>query len=335
MTILTYVSTYLPTAIQSARLLHQQSTSPRTSFAHVASATPPQVDHEPLPSKLHPTPFPSRIHNKMSDQQILAGMDRPTNSIVDHHVCDRCRSIPWAALRGDRPKVFIPESRQTLGRSACRICRMLATAVPFWKYVSDFHYLGFGDGRDRGQLVAIPIENIFTDGWHEFGDDPVLLAIDFDGEDQVGSGWLRLGKAAREYDKDIMPIVPETVDFAFARRCLARCRLQEGSHKQCAGLTKYGFSCDERNNTLVPYPSRLRVIDCSSDQLDVVSPCLEVEYVALSYVWGLPPANAATEPYSRVVMDAIKATRLMGFRYLWVDRHVCVFTSHTCDRLSC
>ncbi|KAI0126169.1 heterokaryon incompatibility protein-domain-containing protein [Xylariales sp. AK1849] len=61
-----------------------------------------------------------------------------------------------------------------------------------------------------------------------------------------------------------------------------------------------------------------QVIDCSHDPPKIERHSMQVEYVALSYVWNSSPdpPGAMTE----VILDAIEATRRLGFRYLWVDR---------------
>jgi hypothetical protein len=41
-------------------------------------------------------------------------------------------------------------------------------------------------------------------------------------------------------------------------------------------------------------------------------------YVALSYVLG---QNTSTSTWPKVVLDAIDATRKLGFDYFWIDRH--------------
>jgi hypothetical protein len=78
----------------------------------------------------------------------------------------------------------------------------------------------------------------------------------------------------------------------------------------------------------------LLVIDSNTNEL--VSTDEETEYVALSYVWGVPSevqkaadaVNAALPSSSRLpdylpatVKDAITATRKMGLQYLWVDKY--------------
>ncbi|KAM0432198.1 hypothetical protein ACHAPT_004733 [Fusarium lateritium] len=69
-----------------------------------------------------------------------------------------------------------------------------------------------------------------------------------------------------------------------------------------------------------------RLIDCATrDVVDGQS--FMNEFVALSYVWSFSAPEPATVDCShvdkaeRVVEDAIRTTRALGYKYLWVDRH--------------
>ncbi|KAF2279013.1 HET-domain-containing protein, partial [Westerdykella ornata] len=65
-----------------------------------------------------------------------------------------------------------------------------------------------------------------------------------------------------------------------------------------------------------------RLIDCQTRQVSKHTE--EVEYVALSYVWGNgshASTRALPNPAQRVIEDAMIATKELGFRYLWVDRY--------------
>ena len=62
---------------------------------------------------------------------------------------------------------------------------------------------------------------------------------------------------------------------------------------------------------------------------------MHIEYVALSYVWGKPtaiiedPLNAPEDEIIRLpsgrlsnpIEDAISITQMIGYRFLWADRH--------------
>ncbi|ETS85852.1 hypothetical protein PFICI_03877 [Pestalotiopsis fici W106-1] len=76
----------------------------------------------------------------------------------------------------------------------------------------------------------------------------------------------------------------------------------------------------------------MKVIDC--DTLTVVEAEPEMIWVALSYVWGRPvwghpkPDRHSADPesiplaqrMSKTVKDAVKVTKSLGYKYLWVDR---------------
>jgi hypothetical protein len=72
----------------------------------------------------------------------------------------------------------------------------------------------------------------------------------------------------------------------------------------------------------------LKVIDCH--QCCVVLAPASCSYVALSYVWGQAIKNQETDPgisdlnLPQTIKDSINVTLLLGYRYLWIDRYVCM-----------
>jgi hypothetical protein len=67
----------------------------------------------------------------------------------------------------------------------------------------------------------------------------------------------------------------------------------------------------------------LRVIDCQT-RLVVGAPPI-CSYLALSYVWGhKSPDEENDSDFPLVVEDSISVTKALGFRYLWVDKYVCI-----------
>jgi hypothetical protein len=85
----------------------------------------------------------------------------------------------------------------------------------------------------------------------------------------------------------------------------------------------HGCGNDSINATVQGF----QVIDCSSNT--IVSGALDVEYIALSYVWGTVPPNCPEFQDGKLLMeclpltvrDAMKATNRLGCQYLWVDRY--------------
>jgi hypothetical protein len=91
--------------------------------------------------------------------------------------------------------------------------------------------------------------------------------------------------------------------------------------EQCARTHE---SC---HRNLQPLQDRLTVIDCVERK--VVQAPASCSYIALSYVWGdhqssldeCLPMNLQAG-ISQTVEDSIKVNRMLGLRYLWVDRYV-------------
>ena len=107
-------------------------------------------------------------------------------------------------------------------------------------------------------------------------------------------------------------------DFTRIRSWIGECHsTKPGCHSECKSL---------RGNTT--FQSRVR--DCWTRQ--IVPLTRELEYLALSYVWGKAiddetfqdPQNSSgfvQSPASQTIEDAMSIVRDMGERYLWVDRY--------------
>lgn len=95
------------------------------------------------------------------------------------------------------------------------------------------------------------------------------------------------------------------IDFSFVKRALGECRQHHGAH------------CEVRKP---PELHQIRVIDVESRK--VIPYPDGCDYFALSYVWGgVMPAPDALEAGTlpQTIEDAITVTKIMGWRYLWVD----------------
>lgn len=83
-------------------------------------------------------------------------------------------------------------------------------------------------------------------------------------------------------------------------------------------------TCGEEDGDPLPVPG-FRLIECSTKKI-IPAPA-GVEFVALSYVWGIAPIppgtsnNEIPDSASSVIQDAMIVTINIGYRYLWVDRY--------------
>ena len=101
--------------------------------------------------------------------------------------------------------------------------------------------------------------------------------------------------------------IPETIhDWGYIKDCIQLC---QDTHP----------GCDFRNVSC--FPVGFRVIDCHTN--DVVGHPHDEPYLCLSYVWGSASNKLQEGYYPQVVVDAIRVTMALGFRYLWVDKYVC------------
>lgn len=66
---------------------------------------------------------------------------------------------------------------------------------------------------------------------------------------------------------------------------------------------------------------QIKLVDC--EQECVVLARTDVNYIALSYVWGqcTQSANTRITDAPLTIRDAIEVTRNRGYRYLWIDRY--------------
>jgi hypothetical protein len=103
-----------------------------------------------------------------------------------------------------------------------------------------------------------------------------------------------------------------------------------GKTADCDKMMEWLKFCDQHHLTdcRMPEPDKIPLfwlIDCATRC--IVNAPDQVEYVALSYCWGLPSGKPLDNPSelpavaSLVIEDALKVTRALGIPYLWVDRY--------------
>jgi hypothetical protein len=236
--------------------------------------------------------------------------------------CARCRSLDFPRIFEGRKKGTcdiiswkatahpIGVIQKSTSYSPCSLCRLFATLSP--------------QKHKATQQICVlkafsSIQHHFkyTHRTKEIQDSTILSlaplgAVRWKPSHERELGIIYLAKKDGLYQQSISgnKIDPLHVNYEAAKYWIEYCR---ANHKGYCKYQSSAFSCT------VP---GFRLIDCETRQVALQT--REVEYVALSYVWG-SGSHASTRslpnPASRVIEDAMFATKKLGFRYLWVDRY--------------
>ncbi|KAI8629864.1 heterokaryon incompatibility protein-domain-containing protein [Xylariaceae sp. FL1651] len=100
---------------------------------------------------------------------------------------------------------------------------------------------------------------------------------------------------------------------------LANTTLARDWYRTCKSTHEH---CQRRSHDSVPEFRGFRLIDCLVNPPVVDTHSWKEEYVALSYVWGIPAVDShAPGLWPKTVLDAMAVTRELGLRYLWVDKY--------------
>ncbi|KAH6875065.1 heterokaryon incompatibility protein-domain-containing protein [Alternaria rosae] len=106
-----------------------------------------------------------------------------------------------------------------------------------------------------------------------------------------------------------------SIDFDIIRGWIQRCGREHTGWRQCTQVESSALS-----------PKELKLIDC--EQRRIVPALPTYDYSALSYVWGTSRSgddrcvhNELPTTLPRTIEDALKASKLLGLRYIWIDRY--------------
>ncbi|KAI8667568.1 HET domain-containing protein [Fusarium sp. Ph1] len=300
----------------------------------------------------------SRLRDKLYRKVILPlGVQQEHLDLVecnDADLCANCNTIDLDEAFSLRDADCSGRAIAELGRidrtweeRECPMCQLIAAISPRWQVASGGD-VGGGGGCGFA-LVAFSstgtwlCHNLLVSWQHFTGRwiDTMFLGVvpysmrditKYDWKDDLASfvfksGFIgRLGSNCEHRTRAItVTRIEDGVDFAVAKAWIACCR-EEHSRR-----------CNPRTLARVPH---FRLIDCTTRR--VVRPGDQVpSYVALSYVWGLPPAASLGEEsklkpdvsdlprdgfdigesVEAVVEDAILVTLGLGYGFLWVDRY--------------
>jgi len=220
------------------------------------------------------------------------GQFHPTKN----HACDRCLSVwPRVPYQEEGADIFgIEESAETLLTSACEVCQVLGIALQKhkeWKSGMTRPMLRWARWLGHSGRAVFH----YPDGTKE-GDYRITGMVKvWYPEPSIADDW----KSVETEDGRI--------DFNAVKGWLDEC-------------CKLHIRC-RINVQQEPY--NLRVIDCA--ERSIIAAPVGCQYLALSYVWGGVFCNTDTSAshlpreLPRTIEDSMKATLLLGYKYLWVE----------------
>jgi len=114
-----------------------------------------------------------------------------------------------------------------------------------------------------------------------------------------------------------------SIDFDIIRGWIQHCGREH--IEQCTEVQSSALS-----------PKQLKLIDC--EQRRIVPALPKYEYSALSYVWGTSRSdddrcvhNELPTTLPRTIEDALKVSKSLGLRYIWIDRY-CIDQDNTVEK---
>ncbi|KAF2667953.1 HET-domain-containing protein [Microthyrium microscopicum] len=277
---------------------------------------PPDERHRP---SLKSSDIPLTVHSDedaeddtdcVEEAQLTTQKRPPYSSIGGSNLCERCQKIDFELIFNvdmsliqsriqpwEYSSILVPEVIGEHSSKTCLLCRTSwddRFALSLVSYLERDRTINFGECSD--ELRAKDIRRLCVNKYDYF--------------DLIKDDW----------DEALLfkpRIVADQDNFDQAREWLNFC----SSHHRV---------CQERENLSIG----LKLIDCET--YHIVAAREDTAYVALSYVWGTPsersrdlsvedvgrdPIDTDTPKYSRTIRDAMYATRALGHRYLWVDKH--------------
>jgi len=204
---------------------------------------------------------------------------------LDGEACERCAAAPWKTwYRSEYTHIEFTGTADQQQSSPCPICRVIGCDI------ADSDSSTFRLQTQGSHLILARMLTSTSSSW----------CSDFKLYDKNDEAFLKACK-----------IYPKRVDFARAKRWIRDC------------ITMHEDTCKPPLDAAL---EDLKVLDCH--ERTVVSAPEHCAYVALSYVWGksgmedAPHFPRLPDILPRTVEDSIRATLLLGYRYLWIDRYV-------------
>jgi hypothetical protein len=215
--------------------------------------------------------------------------------------------------------------------SICPFCRFFDSTLHDGKYCAKTKDLSIylmrrvtvapGHILQRGFLQ---LETLRSD----FDRPRFLLSLPIhEGEAWEGSGSRRRDLFKRPHSDWLVPyrrLNRESIDFSVLKKWIHGCQRMHLNY--CMGASS--LVTDSKKELPM-----FRLIDCRTREIAVTP--RNVEYVALSYVWGRQIGGDPPSDHSQLhtdlptklpntIEDAMKVTISLGYRYLWVDKY-CIY----------
>lgn len=205
-------------------------------------------------------------------------------------LCGRCEVVDLTALAAGevpRHKVQLHDNFQTeVGQgNDCTLCKILRDCRLFPGKEHKPYNLELFMHAGVNSLVVVPAGTSNNDLQSEVS----------------RKGLLFCRRATNTWPQFLRPQpISSGVNFDSVHRMIRIC---EHQHPEC------------QDNTTGQIDG-LRLIDCVAETVVKAPP--NATYVALSYVWGTTANHAL---FTKTVQDAIVASKALGYRFLWVDKH--------------
>jgi Heterokaryon incompatibility protein (HET) len=257
------------------------------------------------------------------DLQALRGISRNIDGIVSERSCPFCRLLA-SVIEWSEGAREIEDGMVSMGGYRSRMVDSGEEECGWAPAMRGVTIRASRKSRGGNPLVRLPWDILPISPPLTAGGYDVLKGgrVQEDVVEEVGEG-----PHEKAYPRHARLMDERTVDLSLVRRWIERCdRTHQGSCRQGSGQ---GWR----------RPFLLRLIDVESGRVITTELGREYEYLALSYVWGNTSkqqildystqhlwskiralfARAPRRSLPNIINDATVLTRLLGYRYLWVD----------------
>jgi hypothetical protein len=287
-----------------------------------------------------PAPFaPTLARKRKIDQIEHAGDEVRNRRDFKNNICNECRQIDFDKFIG-----LGSENRHNMGvciqEVGKRFRQRISTDCLLCQILLDSCYFGGEDAREgkengEDELRAfhfLSVIDVINPNTSEFGDyrqtHPLKCLAIVPSSSNFDGRAIRLKSHLQDHGCSVVYRDHDPMPEIFA--------VKNVSARFDSSLVVSWLQYCSRNHKRLCSKSRslvggLKLIDCESLAVRIAHP--RDIYVALSYVWGSSNKDNAPKGVGgaidnarlplilpAVISDAVKVTKLLGFRYLWIDK---------------